>query len=92
MPERINIFEDKGFKAWLEKQTPNPYWERLFEYMKQHRNDVAMNAMQPGDTELLKGEVRALDWVLELPQNILADTETETRPEVGHGNGDGQGD
>jgi len=61
----------------------------LIAYIEQHRNDVAMNALQPGDTELLKGEVQALDWVLGLPQNILADTETDTRLDVGHGNGDG---
>lgn len=89
MPERIDIFEHKGFKEWMERQTQNPYWGMLFAYINQHRNDVAVNALQQGDTELLKGEVRGLDWVFELPQNILADTETETRLDVGHGNGDG---
>lgn len=89
MPDRIDIFEGKGFKEWLERQTSNIYWRMLFEYINQHRNDVVVNALQEGDTEWLKGEVRGLDWVLQLPQNILADTETETRSDAGHGNGDG---
>lgn len=93
MPDRIDIFESKGFKAWLEAQIipcegTSGYFGMLMTYIKQHRNDVAANALQPGDTELLKGEVRGLDWVLELPQNILADTETET-DDVRHGNGNG---
>ena len=89
MSDRIDIFEHKGFKAWLENQSQNPHWMLLFNYITQHRNDVVVNALQPGDTELLKGEVRGLDWVLQLPQNILADTETETHSDVGHGNGNG---
>jgi len=91
MSDRIDIFEHKGFKAWLEAQVSGPgsYFPVLLGYIEQHRNDVAVNALQEGDTEFLKGEVRGLDWVLELPRNILADTETETRLDAGHGNGNG---
>jgi hypothetical protein len=90
MPERINIFDDKGFKEWLEKQEQSVYWTMLFQYINQHRDDVVMSALEPGDTEWLKGKAEALRWVLDLPHYILADTKTDTRPdEVGHGSGNG---
>jgi len=73
-------------------QQQGTHFPLLLAYIKEHRNQLVEAALQPGDTEILKGEVRGLGWVFNLLELILkTDTETETHQE-GHGNGNGQGE
>lgn len=87
-----NICQSRDMTAWLIDQTLNPHspMSRFLNYVKQHRDNLARQALQEGNTDYIKGGVSQLDYIQELVNRILtygtdtdtgtaqADTETET--------------
>ncbi len=65
-------------ERWLAEELRGDGLPLLLEEIRKHRARLVYAGLRPGDTDYQKGQVVALNWVLELPENLLADTETET--------------
>ena len=68
----------KALAGWLTEQMRDPFLPAYLDHIKEHRHQTAEAALKLGDTDSLKGEVTALDWVLNIAESIMADTEAET--------------
>jgi hypothetical protein len=71
--------ENQQLISWLQSQNKNqnhlPALLKLVEEQLEANINAALN---PGPTELEKGQVQALRWLLDTIDALLTDTETET--------------
>ena len=66
---------DDAIKTWLEGQRSNLGFIRFIAKIQEQADHKASEALQPGDTESIKGEVKGLKWVIALPDELLTQGE-----------------
>ena len=68
-----------NFTLWLEEQKKSPNFRQFMGYIVEKRDFRLKNALAQGNTEFLKGEFNALNWVVSLPDELLEQlTATDT--------------
>jgi hypothetical protein len=62
---------DEVLINWLESQRTTEGFERFWKLIKDQHKSRAGAAVARGDTEFEKGEAMALNWVENLPDDLL---------------------
>ena len=60
-----------NFAEWLEAQKRNPNFQRFMGYITERRDYRIKTALAQGDTDFSKGECKALDYVINLPEELF---------------------
>jgi hypothetical protein len=72
--------DPKEFREWLIEQRKLEYFPYLWYQIENKLNAYTNAALQAGDTEFAKGQVAALTYVKQLPENLAIDDNTDTNP------------
>jgi len=67
MEEQIT---NKDFKIWLEEQMEEEYLPYLLQNVREQLDGLTLQALKAGDTDFEKGQVKSLQWILELPESL----------------------
>ena len=60
----------QDFDIWLKNQIDEPEFDCFLKEIEKRYAMKIIAAMQQGETDFEKGEAAALNWVLELPENL----------------------
>lgn len=67
---------DQALRSWITSQLDADGMSSFLNAVREKRDGYACEAFRAGDTDFMKGQVAALDWLLDLPEEIVT-TETE---------------
>jgi len=74
--------DSKAFREWLIEQKKLEYFPYLWNQIENKLTAHTNAALQSGDTEFAKGQVAALTYVKQLPENLAIDDNTDTKETV----------
>ena len=74
--------DSKAFREWLIQEKKEEYFNYLWKFIEERLDNIRFAACQKGDTEFEKGQVAALNWVKQLPENLAIDDNTDTKETV----------
>lgn len=58
------------FDIWLKAQKELGFFDFFLEQIRDKAEKKASSALQEGDTDFIKGEAAALNWVLQQPEKL----------------------
>ena len=74
---RIHPIKDEEFVSWLKQPASKYFIGLLVAFHRQEHKTLVRDALEPGNTDHLKGEIKGLARFLK-PFEFLAETETDT--------------
>lgn len=74
--------DSKAFRQWLIEEQKEEYFNYLWDIIEKKLIAVTQAALSEGDTNFYKGQVAALNWVKQLPENLAIDDNTDTKEMV----------
>jgi len=60
-----------SFALWLQEQKDSMNFKRFMGYIIEQRDYKLKESLAKGDTDFAKGQYKALNWVTNLPEELL---------------------